>query len=652
MKFNLLAFFSLVILLLTTKIYAQTTASVVVNTTTVTRTIYSVSKSVWNKPSSNSRKGVQYYKDARGKYFSGYGSSKAPGLQASCGVDNFYFENLLAYTCFYPYRGEYPTNVYEMLNKKLVFYEGNYYYISCPHTFDGCRKSISNEYATIAEVFEEDINSLLPKLNNTDQLVVPTGISEPIGIFEDPLLHNHDEFINYVKRIMVENYCEKDKFFIDGEKFFCLEPFNNIYPTYINMLYEKIIISSKGEYFIINEILSNICDGNDKKDDCVKDIARISNLHDITYVVLEPRLYGVPSSSDERIYQKLYDYNGEFHRILSASFPGCSELDYDYVGCYFNIAKFLGENIYSNSTSNNDADKKIELIEYLCGKDDFHIKDGKYICLRPYGGTRTPYTRDMYNKRIIYYNEDHYILNLMYSNVCSLDIESTECYTDIANILGKDDFFSIYPRESIDNTGKDYKPEEIMDRYRCEGDFYAKDDIHICLIQISEEELPLYYGQDASLDYYISYNDHYYRVDTYFSSVEAIRVGRHPMINYLIFSDIFNLPPSSLNPHLRDFTESLLQMYDNQYYCKKNDYGEYFIRDDYYLCINRLFGEIPNTNEEAYKKLMIRYKNSYYTVNTSYSCIYVRLPKYDKSYENIAFVMGEEKESIMPNFNN
>jgi len=378
--------------------------------------------------------------------------------------------------------------------------------------------------------------------------------------------------------------------------------------------------------------------------------------------MLDPYYGDIPSNIDELFYKKIAIYNGEYYTINSI-LPICSGLN-NVLGCYVKVAIILSDfsilptlnDSKPNLSSNNSEDFndiKRELSEYYCGKDSFYSSGDKYICLRPYGGSYSQNVVDMLNKRIINYNGKNYILNLLFSNICSLDIGFEKCYDDIAMVLNKEGIISLVPKD-IDNSANDINTEEIMDKYRCgEENFYVKDNIHICLEPVMNEDIPTEFYRLME-SFFIRYNYKNYKVNKLYSSIEAIYAG-HPMNNFVIFSKILDKEKVDyIAPLFTAKYKTTFDEYMNGYYCKYYSEGLYFSNDDLYLCLEPFNGELPETDQEAFNKLIVDYKGEYFIENQKYSSMYVKYPSnyYNESYKNIAYLLGEEQESVMPKINN
>jgi len=189
---------------------------------------------------------------------------------------------------------------------------------------------------------------------------------------------------------------------------------------------------------------------------------------------------------------------------------------------------------YMLSAADNYEAIKMVLGEYYCGKEYFFDKGRSYVCLRPYQGTYSSNITDMKRKKIIYYNNKHYIVHHIFSNVCFLKTNEIKCYSDLFKLLDSVDAFSLYPKydgqkptesELLKSSSTDeLDVERIIDQYRCNSqNFYYLNHVHVCLVNLLNGKNDILDSNGE--DIYVYFNGKYYKVDKDYSSIAVQRAN-------------------------------------------------------------------------------------------------------------------------------
>ena len=378
--------------------------------------------------------------------------------------------------------------------------------------------------------------------------------------------------------------------------------------------------------------------------------------HEGQYVCLKPYEKDVPSNIEEILMQKIVFYQDEYHVIDPLYSSQCSESS-DVLDCYINVAEVVGKNVTSiipkldDNAEDLSDNTKMSLSEYYCGKDNFYEVNGKYVCLTPYHGYFNVNVEEMFNKRIVHYNDEYYLVNYLFSNVCELSPDYMQCYNDLTEILDSD-FNSLLPLYDFEvDTPEIRNPlaenevdvEEILDKYRCGPEnFYSLDHLHVCLDPVEKSDVPSEANIAMSVNINILYNEQYYTVNKDFSSM-GVHIAGYPVFNYEKIARILGTTIKDIVPKKGDSIDEEIDSILTGDYCI-NQYNNKVLSKT--VCLTPYDGPIPSTVEERQTQGIINYYNVYYQINRENSNVCGEDDS-SKCYDELASILKEDKATLL-----
>jgi len=351
------------------------------------------------------------------------------------------------------------------------------------------------------------------------------------------------------------------------------------------------------------------------------------------YACLKPYDKDIPTSIEEILVQRIVSYQ-DGHRIIDPLYSSqCSEST-DILDCYINVAELIGEDVTAlipklDDSAEEVADKtKKGLSEYYCGKDNFYEVNGKYVCLVPYHGYFNVNVNDMFDKRIVHYNDEYFFVNYLFSNICELSPDYMQCYTDLVEIFEQEmrDLLPLYNYQT--DTPESRNPlaegevdiEEILDKYRCGlGNFYSVDNMHLCLDPCEKSDIPSPANVAMAVGFYLRYNGQYYKVNKTLSSM-ALHIAGNPIYNYEKIAQVLGTTIEEIAPKTGDSIDEEIDLIINSTHCT----GKYITNSlNKFACLKPYEGAIPATAEEKQSEGIVVYKDEYYQIEAQYSNVCV-----------------------------
>jgi len=377
--------------------------------------------------------------------------------------------------------------------------------------------------------------------------------------------------------------------------------------------------------------------------------------HEGQYVCFKPYEKDIPSNIEEILMQKIVFYQDKYHVIDPLYSSQCSESS-DVLDCYINVAEIIGEDVTSiipkldDNADNLSDTTKMGLSEYYCGKDNFYEADGKYVCLTPYHGYFNVNVEEMFNKRIVHYNDEYYLVNYLFSNVCELSPDYMQCYNDLVEIFDLE-FTSLLPLYNFEvDTPEIRNPlaenevdvEEILDKYRCGPEnFYSLDHLHVCLDPVEKSDVPYEANIAMSVNINILYNEQYYTVNKDFSSM-GVHITGYPVFNYEKIAHILGTTIEDIVPKKGDSIDDEIDSILTGDYCIYKHISKDITKS---ICLTPYNGTIPTTVEERQSQVIINYNNIYYQINHEDS----NVCENDSSecYDELASLLNKDKATLL-----
>jgi len=378
--------------------------------------------------------------------------------------------------------------------------------------------------------------------------------------------------------------------------------------------------------------------------------------HEGQYVCFKPYEKDIPSNIEEILMQKIVFYQDKYHVIDPLYSSQCSESS-DVLDCYINVAEIIGEDVTSiipkldDNAENLSDTTKMGLSEYYCGKDNFYEANGKYVCLTPYHGYFNVNVEEMFNKRIVHYNNEYYLVNYLFSNVCELSPDYMQCYNDLVKIFDSDlnsllplyDFEVDTPKIRNPLAENEVDVEEILDKYRCGPEnFYSLDHLHVCLDPVEKSDVPSEANIAMSVNINILYNEQYYTVNKDFSSM-GVHIAGYPVFNYEKIARILGTTIKDIVPKKGDSIDEEIDSILTGDYCI-NQYNNKVLSKT--VCLTPYDGPIPSTVEERQTQGIINYYNVYYQINRENSNVCGEDDS-SKCYDELASILKEDKATLL-----